>query len=96
MENFETNNRKFANTLTTDGTSLCVQVNVDRGSSLDEPHQLFSVTNEKRQFHPMPQYNRNTNVIGLDPGRSDLFVTTNSLDNSTSCSSVIYQAQITT
>ena len=42
--------------------------------------------NGKHQFHTMPQYNRNTNVIGLDPGRSDLFVTTNSLDNSTSCS----------
>ena len=34
----------------------------------------------------MPQYDQDTNVIGLDPGRSDLFVTTDSLDNSTSCS----------
>ena len=67
VEKFETNNRKFTNTLTTtDGTtSLCVQVNFDRGSSLDkpQPHQLFSIANGKRQFHPMPQYNRNTNVI---------------------------------
>jgi len=60
MEKFETNNRKFANTLTTDGTSLCVQVNVDCGTSLDkpQPHQLFSIANGKHQFHPMPQYNQ--------------------------------------
>ena len=66
-----------------DGTSLCIQVNVDCSSSLDKLHQLFSVANGKRQFHPMPQYNQDTNVIGLDPGQ---FVTTDSLDNSTSCS----------
>ncbi|RLN88805.1 hypothetical protein BBJ28_00019535 [Nothophytophthora sp. Chile5] len=73
IKKFETANRKFAGQIVTDGKAVSIVMRKPKREPAPEQMRLFSAS----EFDVM---------WGLDPGRRDLFVATNQLGETVSCS----------
>ncbi|RLN56851.1 hypothetical protein BBJ28_00014403 [Nothophytophthora sp. Chile5] len=73
IKKFETANRKFAGQIVTDGKAVSIVMRKPKRETDSEQARVISMS----EFDVM---------WGLDPGRRDLFVATNQLDETVSCS----------